>query len=291
MLKIKDLLNSFKEKTSLIVKNAPTVAVKVLMLVISSVCVLVVAAKAPELHGQIIRSKVGSRVYKITGNTRQNSGGTGFAVKGKTGITYIVTNAHVCKVSPNKVSVVVVDNDGQYMWRRILFVSDRSDLCLVEGVPGVNGLNLGSEPSIGQIVASVGHPSLMPITLSRGEIIGPEDVAFVKGIIIDPNNPEDKDAEEFIDEESKLTLDQCSEPKNTIIKRKVDILWISFNVRLCLDVTKNAYRTNMLIQPGSSGSPVVDFWGNVVGVVFAADQFNWGLAVSYSDLKQLLSMY
>lgn len=266
------------------------VALKITAALAAVLVIVYLAARAPEIHSSIIREKVGEKTYTIRGGLK-TGGGTGFSIKGKSGITYIVSNAHVCEVSPDGYHVLVSSDNGRHMWRRILEVSDKSDLCIIEGIPGVEGLSLGSEPSIGQIVASVGHPSLMPITLSRGEIIGPEDIRILKGVILDPNNPEDVKASRFVHPDFRLTPDQCSEPKNEIVTEKVDMLFFQLEVKLCLDVTRGAYLTNILIQPGNSGSPVVDFWGNVIGVVFASDSYNWGIVVSNKDLRDLLSNY
>ena len=44
----------------------------------------------------------------------------------------------------------------------------------------------------------------------------------------------------------------------------------------------------MFAQPGSSGSPMVNEAGDVVGVVFAIDEKAWASMVSLSDLRKFL---
>ena len=283
-----------------------------------------IVLKMPEAYNLVIRSHVGDKVYIIT-NSKGYGGGTGFAVKADSGITYIVTNAHVCDMSENKLHVVVKNNRGLQMNRRILKVSDKSDLCLIEGVPGVDGLSLGSEPLIGTYLTSVGHPSLMPLTLSRGEFIAKEDVFIFKGFVKEANSSKDSSNDSGSSEINKQhgtasgfhTMHAHNnftsrELYNILNKDNKTLLYLSKTLgaispsecsapnlimvdtpfgKACFVVVKGAYATNVLGQPGNSGSPVVNFWGNVVGVVFAMDQYAWVRVVSLNDLKELLRYF
>jgi S1-C subfamily serine protease len=246
------------------------------------------AVRGPELHGQWLRHSVGSKVYTIKDKVG-GGGGTGFAIKAPSGSSYILTNDHVCGVSSDKQTVLVENEAGLSMRRRILVKSDFTDLCLIEGVPGVEGLKVGSEPMIGQIVAAVGHPSLMPITLSRGEIITKEDVMVMAGPI-SATGP-DGSVQLAPPEAGGITAAQCSMKKNRQIDQDLDLGFFVLKIKYCINVTEGAYRTNMLIQPGSSGSPVVNFWGDVVGVVFAGDRAMWGIDVSQKDVVKFLENY
>lgn len=50
--------------------------------------------------------------------------------------------------------------------------------------------------------------------------------------------------------------------------------------------------TNLVIYPGASGSPVLNVYGNVVGVIFAGDKRSWwGYYVPLKQLKDLLRPY
>ena len=250
---------------------------------------LYVAVRAPDMHSYWLRHSVGSKVYLIKDNPR-GGGGTGFAIKAPSGETYILTNDHVCSVSSDRQTVLVQNDYGLSMRRRILARADFTDLCLIEGIPGIEGLELGPAPTIGQIVAAVGHPSLMPITLSKGEIISQEDIMITEGPIsfINP----DTGKETLVPADSGgIALEQCSKVKNRQVEGFLDFGFFQIKVKYCVNLTEGAYRTNMLIQPGNSGSPIVDFWGNVVGVVFAGDRYMWGIDVKQQDVAKFLENY
>lgn len=243
------------------------------------------AFRGTELHGRLIRSSVGSKVYFL--RDRENGGGgTGFAIKAPSGTSYILTNDHVCGVSSDKQTLLVENENGLRLRRRIIAKSEFTDLCLVEGVPNVDGLTVGSEPSKGEIVMSVGHPSLMPITLSRGEVISSEEINILVGPI-STIDPETGKVIAIPPERGGIPTEQCSLPKND----KVDLSIFGIPVKFCVLSIKSAYKTNMIIKPGSSGSPVVNFWGNVVAVVFAGDESGWASLISQKDVVKFLKNY
>jgi len=260
-------------------------------LVLSVVSVAMIAGsaaylvvKAPEIHSQYLRYEVGSKVYMIKGKL-DGGGGTGFAVKAASGQSYVVTKSHVCEgaleQSEDKSALLVVKDDGSSIRRRIIENSDFTDLCVLEGMPGVEGLSLGSDPSLGESSYVVGHPRLRPLSVSKGEVVGALDVEILAYIM--PGNP-------FLDSMApQLVKDgKCDLPKNQI----VDIAETPIGpVKICLNITKAATMTTIVIFPGNSGSPMVDMWGNVQGVAFASDGTNWAYSVSRADLAKLLSRY
>lgn len=267
-------------------------SIKLVMYAAVTFSFIYLAARAPEFHGYWLRSKVGSKVYTIRDNDN-SGGGTGFAIKAKSGASYILTNDHVCEVSKDGVNVLVSNEEGLHLKRKIIERSDFTDLCLIEGVPGVEGLDIGDDPAIGQIIASVGHPSLMPITLSKGEIISTTDISISAGIIAIQkiNQNGEKEWEHIPKAEGGISEEECSGPKFSIEEGVIPIFIFAIPAKICVVTTYGAYLTNMVIQPGSSGSPIVNFFGNVVGVVFAGDRMGWGAAVSYQDLTDFLSHY
>jgi S1-C subfamily serine protease len=285
---IKKQLDKIFDLSLKIIKATAVLATKLTVYVALITGFTLLAVKAPELHGRWIRESVGSKVYLMTNDAKRGSG-TGFAVKGKSGVSYIVTNDHVCAMATDG-TMLVIDRDGNEFKRRIIERSNFTDLCLVEGLPGVEGMTIGSEPEIGQIIAAVGHPSGYDITLTRGEIIQREDVLILEGPIsfFDPSTNK-----EFLisEEEGGILAENCNKPKNVILTQMQDFGFFQLRVKWCINKTNKAYYTNMAIQPGSSGSPIVNFWGNVVGVVFAGDRAMWGITVSNKDLTKFLKNY
>lgn len=291
MQKLKSLklkLTALKKQALSTLKSVLGHIAEVALIMTVILVMLYATVRAPEMHGQWLRQSVGSRVYTIKDNPR-SGGGTGFAIRAPSGQTYILTNDHVCEVSTDKQTVLVQNESGLSMRRRILARADFTDLCLIEGIPGVKGLTLGSAPMIGQIVAAIGHPALMPITLSRGEIITEADTILLQGPI-SYITPEGKE-EQIPEARGGVTPEQCSQPKNRQVKDVLDYGFFQIPVKLCIIVIENSYRTNMLVQGGNSGSPIVNFWGNVVGVVFAMDRAGWGIDVSHSDVVKFLENY
>jgi S1-C subfamily serine protease len=238
--------------------------------------------KAPELHNSWIRTKVGNRTYAM--RIKPNGGGgTGFAMKAKSGITYIVTNDHICEHAENG-QLLVTTEDGRTLWRNVIERSDFSDLCVVEGMPGDEGLTLGHEPRIGDTIEVVGHPRLRPLSLAKGELTGVTDIPILSFIM--------KSGDPLLDLMLHAEDKACDSAKNVIMEEPISIMGVpAGSIKFCINLTKDAYMSTVVIYPGNSGSPVVDYWGNVIGVAFASDDTHWAAIVSRADLIKLLAKY
>lgn len=221
-------------------------------------------AKAPYYHRTMLRKFIGPKILTIE---EGKSGGSAFFVKLPSGKTGILTNKHVCKLSKDKKNIHVrIDGENELYSRKILKMDDNHDLCLIETLDGFEGLSMGSELDIGENIAIMGHPSLRPLTVSIGEFIGKRYI----------NLPTDTNVSE----------DQC---KGKLIRLDpIRALVYGFET-VCIET----FRASQLVaytREGSSGSPVVNFWGNVVGVLFAGsnDDVLDSYAVPLQNIRNFL---
>jgi len=214
--------------------------------------------RSSQKHSDYIRSNVGSKVVKLI-NENKLSGGTGFFVEAPSKVIYLMTNAHVCGTDGQ--TSIFYEVNKQLVKLKIIEVSTFTDLCLVEAPKSITeGLELASDLTPGEEISVVGHPKLMPLTETKGQFIDYIDVFMGK--------PGPCQSE--------------TENHQTALDR--------FGV-FC--VTKfRAGATTVPALGGNSGSPVVNWKGDVVGVLFAGDPSdNWGLIISMGDIKTFLSVY
>lgn len=222
------------------------------------------------VHNSYLQRHVGKNTVSILNpeGSKIRGSGTGFQVKAPSGKVYTLTNAHVCELQKDgMVLVSEKQNSGRMVPRRVIEVYSENDLCLVEGLEGYTGLTLADSVDMGELVWSIGYPLGSSMNTSSGltKSIGKVLVA-----------------------ESQIPVDQCK-GKN----RKIQEIegFFGFVIQICV-VERTGMQTNVPTFPGNSGSPLVNFYGNVVGVIFASNNgTNWGYAVPLSDVKTFLSAY
>lgn len=222
---------------------------------ISFCIVAVLAIQAPFLHKSFLRNVGESNSVKIVG---MDGTGSGFHVKTKSGKVYILTNRHVCMMTgPLKVEKYGTKS-GKGTIRKIVSISKKHDLCVLEALPEMEGIELGSSAKNGESVYILGHPRGVALTVSSGEKI--DDLPI-----------------------------EIGEPLSEDGKCKGEIV-MSFFGNYC--VTKqDAVQFSNPTYPGNSGSPVVDKWGKLVSVVFAGSPSveNQGFGVPLDYITSFLS--
>lgn len=246
--------------------------VKIGLLLSSCLLGLYLLFNARSLHEDLLISYVGEKSIKIVSPSNHNTGGTGFSVKGNTGRVYTLTNGHVCEVAENSTVHASIPDSERFYSLRVLDVSEETDLCLLEGMPGASGLNLGDENAVADEVMIIGHPALLPTSLARGRILSFERIKLV----YKTNLPENK----------------CKGKTYEWVSTEDTLLDVLFGINsLCFRNIESALM-NAQVFPGNSGSPVVNFWGRVIGVVFAGDtRTNYGYMVPIKDVIKFMEIY
>jgi len=175
--------------------------------------------------------KISPNIVKISKSEISFFGyGTGFYIKAQSGLTYILTNHHVCNLSENDM-IYVLEEGKRPVQKRIIERFEKADLCLIEAPINRGGLSLASSYLKDERVFVLGFPSFMPLTLSQGNLIGADEMG--------------------------------------------------------------EFTTTISVLGGNSGSPVLNKYGNVAGIIWGArvEGAGWGAIVSLDYIKEFLSVY
>lgn len=211
--------------------------IKGFLLAVFSLCLI---GSSATLFESYIYDYKGNSVVKLTAFPDSYAGGTGFSIKTEKGNIYTLTNAHVCEVSP---IMFAHKQNGQIQQVRVLKVYKKHDLCLMEQVHGLRPLKIASSIDLHERVWLVGHPGGRPLTMESGHYAGDRTI--------------------------KLMV-KCKKRKRKIKEDAVSLFQL---LGYCLKPMKAQYINN-ISYGGNSGSPVLNIYGNVVGVLFANSRGN-----------------
>lgn len=215
-------------------------------------------------HQQFLRYKA-KNVVKIFNPKR--GGGTGSFVRAKSGKVVILTNHHICQLAEDGKLDVSYFNGSATV--KVIKSYLYNDLCTIEAPEGVNsGLSVARSVTKGEIIYSMGHPLLEPLTVSSGEYSASVTVDILDSI----NTPKS----------------ECNGPTYKFQEIDNPLLRMFGMFSVCVRIL-DATSSTMNILPGNSGSPVVNIYGNVVAVAFAANESGvHSYLVPLSDVKAFL---
>lgn len=182
----------------------------------------------------------------------QEGTGSGSHVRLETGEVVILTNKHICQMT----GPLMVKSEDQPLpiARKIIKISDKHDLCAIEAIPGEEAIHIGSAPKIGDELYVLGHPRGDALNVSVGEYFDNKEIDM---------------------SEEPQADGTCAEGKPVIF---------------CV-YKRNTIQFSNPSYPGNSGSPIVNKYGNLVGVLFAGDRSveNMGFGVPLTYVSEFLN--
>lgn len=188
----------------------------------------------------ISNSEIARTTVKIT-NMSENSGGTGVVISSNSYESKILTNAHVCGVVKFG---GVVQSHGTKGIVTYYQVSQLHDLCLITTNVDMDEnteVSKDSPSTYSEAIVS-GHPSLLPVLLTRGHFSQKEIITVMTGF-------------------RHCTKEEINDPNLGFL--------CMFLGGLPVLKTYQAQVVSPTIMPGSSGSAVWNSSGKIAGLVFA----------------------
>lgn len=207
-------------------------------------------------------NSIRSRVLKLSSSFGMCSGEQ---VRAPSGVDYVLTAAHCKPLADQNGDIRVTTEDGRELMRKIVAEDPMSDLLLLEGVPGIRGLDIANWDYAREHVRTFTHGNRFDTYKTEGVLIQDGKIMVMLDVI-----------RSFQDEMA------CTQPKNAVVD-------IGFGLRVCLlSVVETA--TTAMIVPGSSGGPILNDSGQLIGVVSAGDG-HFGYLVRLYDIKQFMHNY
>jgi hypothetical protein len=214
---------------------------------------------------QSIRNRIVKLVNKTGGSC------SGEQVKAPSGKSYILTAGHCAGLADKADGTIgVMKEDGSMIRRRIIAEDPKSDLLLLEEMPGIEGLEIAQASFDTQEVRTFSHGAGFKTYITSGVIVQDTDIK----ILIFPIMSEEDGA-------------RCAGmPKYERLDLKIFGVTL---VQLCVLNVRETTITAMS-TPGSSGGAMVDSEGRLIGVISAgSDKFTD--CIRLIDIKNFLAGY
>lgn len=182
--------------------------------------------------------------------TDDNGGGTGFFIE-VNNTSYLLTNSHICRGNEE----VNVSTGGT---ARVFGYDEDHDLCLlIPEVSHVGGIRLAQHWIKGEAIRVLGHGKLLPLHEQLGRV----EASLDQWIMWFDTPP-------------------CPEGM------REEMTW--FGQGKCSKLFKSVLLLTATINPGNSGSPVLDKYGQAVGIVFAGGG-GFGYAIPVEQIHGFLN--
>ena len=235
----------------------------VLAIVAVGAIVLVAGHLAGNLNDEIKRkSDVFAREQVVKLVTDQGSC-TGVEITAPSGRVYTLTARH-CKILIQDDHVAAITEDGQKHFLKVISIDKNSDLMLLQGVDGYEGVHVAKQNHKYEGIHSMTHGHGKPTYRTDGLLLDEEVVQVLMGFIHDA------------DDQAKC----LSTPSASAMESP-------FGTVCVMDLILTT--TTAKIVPGSSGGPILDAAGSLVGIASATDSEGmFSYLVRLSDIKDFL---
>lgn len=207
-----------------------------------------------------------SRTVKLS-SKRGSCSGT--QIKAPSGFNYILSAGH-CDILVEDGKIWIETDAGLKLKRNIVAEDEKSDLLLVEGLPGVEGLKIANMAYERQSVKTYTSGKGFHAYKTEGILMQDKKIDILLGMSMEGSSSA------FI----------CPDfPK--IHKETLDSLFGT--IEACV-LTANETATTAMTVPGSSGGLVADEHGAMIGVVSAGGD-GFGFLVTLADIHAFLRNY
>ena len=185
---------------------------------------------------------------------------SGEQIRAPSGVDYILTAAH-CRVLEVDGQIHVKTEDGRELERRVISEDPNADLMLLEGVPGLQGLDIAKSDSVADNIRTFTHGKGLSTYRTEGVIIEDRMLDIEVSMI---SSPED--------------AAKCASMPKYIAQEDA-----------CIMHTMGTMVTAMVV-PGSSGGMAVNESGELIGVVSAGND-HFGILVPLSEIQAFIHSY